>query len=926
MLGPKAVQNDTWEWGRSYRRKLQLIFITIPKESHSFVKAVGRWGGGAAKNCMANHVRCRSSGSSEMQNVKKTLLFLFQNIVDFKRTKKKNKKKSNMKLLLNKLSEWCITLVWTQIFSYQLIAQLCMELMPSSLSRLHRPQQIIIQVKNIYIPRCFKGHFKTSHVPGSAQRKKIKMLNEYIRNILKYAKKFLQPIIQKSLSFISNYMKMSSMGHMCPIGTSLKVTASHQSKSKKDSNQLIQDDKHKEGYQPQNLNFFFNDHYQKLNPCIFTLVVTKNVKTFFNHKGLREYVFKAMDKYKVGEVGCPEFVLSITAMDPMTNHGSGPAEQRCRHIFRYYDADSDDMLTKSEVSSMLEDIAKQHRQEQTPETMEEKLQQALTIFEAEEDGKVGLTAFLMAVGNLRFRGTSVLFRSNVSVVSYLLHNRDWCRRVWCQSRSIANYGIDRKDFNDDSRGFSTSNEGDFFMKSIVEESSEVVYLEKIDLEIDFFWTIIKTTKSSIPLSEGAFVSPSYSSSNRDPYSLAQHTVKVRRSGQVTDIHLLLDMERAGEVADTGFDIDHVKLNSQDHEGKGEESEMSVPRAFSRYGPSSRPLNRFQSVEAFNMRSLHQEMLQALRFFEHGKSQKPCLDWGEVDKTKLGQYILSLCHSVKDVFENEPRLLKISPPCYILGDIHGNYRDLVCFEKALWRVGPAITPANFLFLGDYVDRGEYGVEVVAYLFAQKLQAPGKFHLLRGNHEVREIQQLFSFYSECLSKFGDRLGKEIWNGINDAFDCMPIAAIVDRKIFCIHGGIPKLGVSDGLSELRKIPCPLPRPDLQSNIAWQMMWNDPVAAEELTDETVTQLKDNGGFAYNEKRQTAYVFNSRAFDAFLSNNKLTHVVRAHEVKQAGFEIQQRGRLMTVFSSSHYCGGNNEAACVLVHDMRMRVIRIDTS
>lgn len=155
-------------------------------------------------------------------------------------------------------------------------------------------------------------------------------------------------------------------------------------------------------------------------------------------------------------------------------------------------------------------------------------------------------------------------------------------------------------------------------------------------------------------------------------------------------------------------------------------------------------DRYLSVDAFNTKSLPNEMVSALRFFEHNRKDKPPLNWGEVDLVKLGQYIISLCAAIRCIFENEPRMLVLSSPCYILGDLHGNYRDLVCFEKALWRIGPHLTPSNFLFLGDYVDRGEYGIEVVAYLFAQKLQAPTKFFMLRGNHEVREIQKQFTFH--------------------------------------------------------------------------------------------------------------------------------------------------------------------------------------
>ncbi|XP_076067021.1 uncharacterized protein LOC143040217 isoform X2 [Oratosquilla oratoria] len=625
------------------------------------------------------------------------------------------------------------------------------------------------------------------------------------------------------------------------------------------------------GYKQSDIEMIYEEFAWRSFP--FTTVKLEDIGDLLQDLGWygRESRVFSMSRNYGREVDLQSFVTALVAMDPTTQHGFEPAEIRCHHIFRYYNENCDDVLDSSEMKDMVHDIRRLQGKAVNTDQLNEEVREAFCVFSPHIDNQLTLAEFLNGVGQLRFRGTSLLYRSSSPVVKHIIHKNSRLKRALSPSLR----------------------RGKFMAKKVRPLSGGTRTIDNrktTEPALDSDHENQSGFGSSISLSEGAFTSSS------GGYVLARHTVKVRRSGIVTCVDSLLDLERAGEVTDTGFD-----------------SPNPIP---------GRSLDRFRSVDAFNQKSIPNEMLQALRFFENKKGDKPQMDWGEVDRARLGQYLISLCSAVKDALCSEPRLLRISAPCYILGDIHGNYHDLVCFEKALWRLGPLLTPANFLFLGDYVDRGEYGVEVVAYLFSQKLQDPKKIHLLRGNHEIREIQDCFSFHNDCWTRFGKQLGDEVWNAVNDVFDHMPVAAVVDEKIFCIHGGIPKL--TGGLEEIYSIPCPLTRPEEESQLAWQLMWNDPVDSKD--DDAMEELERNEGFALNTKRQTAYVFNKTAFSSFLEANGLTHVVRAHEVKQAGFEIQMSGKLLTVFSSSHYCGGSNEAACILVHDNRLRAIRLDTS
>lgn len=288
--------------------------------------------------------------------------------------------------------------------------------------------------------------------------------------------------------------------------------------------------------------------------------------------------------------------------------------------------------------------------------------------------------------------------------------------------------------------------------------------------------------------------------------------------------------------------------------------------------------------------------------------------------------------MKAVFKAEDRMVSVTSPLYVFGDIHGNFHDLRYYERELWSQGPNKTArVSFLFLGDLVDRGHHSLEVVLYLFCCKLMSrKNTFVLLRGNHELRAIQQAFTFHRECIDKLGPALGAQIWASINKCFDSMPVAALIDQHIFCCHGGIPMS--SQSIKDINNIPCPLPDPENQSPIAWELMWNDPLTnsvfgemAELLRlqsgSRAFTALK---GFLPNNKRGTAYYFSESAALKFMEYNGLSHVIRAHECLPTGYTLHSNQKLITVFSSSKYCGGNNDAACVLVEYDDVRVIRLD--
>ena len=302
---------------------------------------------------------------------------------------------------------------------------------------------------------------------------------------------------------------------------------------------------------------------------------------------------------------------------------------------------------------------------------------------------------------------------------------------------------------------------------------------------------------------------------------------------------------------------------------------------------------------------------------------------------LESMLMKLCDESEAAFRKESRVLKVKSPVVIIGDIHGNLHDLLTLDRSFFSLNSTtFSKHNFLFLGDYIDRGAFSVECIIFLFAIKVLYPKRFLLVRGNHEVAIVNKQYTFYNECRSKLGP-IAEAVYERINRVFNFMPVCAVVDGVIFCAHGGVPCAADPSKpalIKDLENTPMPLPHPEIGRILAWEVMWNDPVETDEF-ENLVTTHKQNGkdmipeiraGFFPNFKRLTGHFYSYAATRKFLKANKLSCVVRAHEHCQEGVTLKQQGLCYTVFTTSKYAT-DNYAGVIVVEGGRIRPQKINT-
>eukprot|EP00004_Rigifila_ramosa_P028802 TRINITY_DN98_c0_g1_i3.p1 TRINITY_DN98_c0_g1~~TRINITY_DN98_c0_g1_i3.p1 ORF type:complete len:303 (+),score=53.37 TRINITY_DN98_c0_g1_i3:45-911(+) len=263
-------------------------------------------------------------------------------------------------------------------------------------------------------------------------------------------------------------------------------------------------------------------------------------------------------------------------------------------------------------------------------------------------------------------------------------------------------------------------------------------------------------------------------------------------------------------------------------------------------------------------------------------------------------VKGLLEKAREVLAEESNVQPVRCPVTICGDVHGQFHDLM----ELFRIGGNPPDTNYLFMGDYVDRGYYSVETVTLLVALKVRYRNRITILRGNHESRQITQVYGFYDECLRKYGS---PNVWKMFTELFDYLPLTATVEHSIFCLHGGLsPSIDSLDhirSLDRIQEVPHEGPMCDL--------LWSDP--------------GENMGWGISP-RGAGSTFGADVSKQFNFNNDLSLVARAHQLVMEGYSWAHEKNVITIFSAPNYCSrcGNQAAIMEVDESMNKKLVQFE--
>uniref|UniRef100_W5M3M3 Serine/threonine-protein phosphatase n=1 Tax=Lepisosteus oculatus TaxID=7918 RepID=W5M3M3_LEPOC len=242
-------------------------------------------------------------------------------------------------------------------------------------------------------------------------------------------------------------------------------------------------------------------------------------------------------------------------------------------------------------------------------------------------------------------------------------------------------------------------------------------------------------------------------------------------------------------------------------------------------------------------------------------------------------VRGLCIKSREIFLSQPILLELEAPLKICGDIHGQYTDLL----RLFEYGGFPPEANYLFLGDYVDRGKQSLETICLLLAYKIKYPENFFLLRGNHECASINRIYGFYDECESPAS-----------------VSLCPLSPRPVLTSPSVSPGLSPDlQSMEQIRRIMRPTDVPD--TGLLCDLLWSDPD-------------KDVQGWGEND-RGVSFTFGADVVSKFLNRHDLDLICRAHQVVEDGYEFFAKRQLVTLFSAPNYCGEFDNAGGMMSVD-----------
>ncbi|VDB92761.1 Bgt-4780, partial [Blumeria graminis f. sp. tritici] len=249
-------------------------------------------------------------------------------------------------------------------------------------------------------------------------------------------------------------------------------------------------------------------------------------------------------------------------------------------------------------------------------------------------------------------------------------------------------------------------------------------------------------------------------------------------------------------------------------------------------------------------------------------------------------VFEICHKAREILIEEGNIVTVTAPVTICGDIHGQFHDLM----ELFRVGGDVPDTQYIFMGDFVDRGFYSLESFLLLLCLKVRYPDRMTLIRGNHESRQITTVYGFYDECLRKYGSA---NVWRYCCEVFDYLAIGAIVLGAVFCVHGGLSPL--IDTLDKIRLIDRKQEVP--HEGAMCDLLWSDP-------DEI-------GGWGYSP-RGAGYLFGGPIVKRFNYVNDLSLIARAHQLVMEGFKELFESNIVTVWSAPNYCYRCGNVAAIM--------------